>query len=344
MPSRKELRRSILLSTSNAPSSVYAIQGLKELGYRVVAGDANPDAVGKLFANRFVVLPLQSDPAYLDEVLRIVKTERVNVFVPTGEAEALEASRRRDAFNALGCTLVAANTRTLEIAFDKSVLFSFFRERGSIPMLWFRSISSVEDFDRALTEAGDRRLCMKPAIGSGSRGFAILDDAPMPPDEFFLKKQAFPRFPKSIMREMLASTETFPKLVLMEYLEGVHYDSNMICREGEILFQSVKTREEAKIGTITKGTIVKNPRIERINVDITEAMKTTGLISTQFVGDMLIEINPRWSTSLSFRSINEYAMSIEVWEKGAVTYDREDLDDYTGLRMIRYWDIATFKE
>ena len=59
---------------------------------------------------------------------------------------------------------------------------------------------------------------------------------------------------------------------------------------------------------------------------------------------VLIEINPRWSTSLNENSINEYLMAVQVCSGENLTFDTHDLSTYTGLKMIRHWDVFTYRD
>ena len=187
------------------------------------------------------------------------------------------------------------------------------------------------------------KVCIKPSRTSGSRGFVILNENPPTARDIFYKKAGFQEMTIDEFRKVLERSSEIPKLLLMEYLTDMNYDSNMVCRDGEVLFQSVKTREEAKVGTITKGEIVDHPEIFEINKKIAQALGTTGLIAAQYIGNKLIEINPRWSTSLDYKSISEYRMGVQIFTGEPFDYTDEDLKEYQGLRMVRYWDVVTYK-
>ncbi|KPL80763.1 ATP-grasp domain-containing protein [Levilinea saccharolytica] len=337
------MAKTIFFSVANVPGTVYKFKQFRKLGYRLVAGDANPDAVGRHFADAFHVLPMQKDPGYMDAVLRVVEQEKVDLFV-AGEGESLRALAIRDRFEALGCTLVATDAHTLEIALDKVTLFDFLAEHTDVPLMRYHAVHSLADFEVGLEKMRGCKVCIKPARGSGSRGFVILRDEPMKARELFTKKMSFLEMTIDEMRSILANSTDIPKLVLMEYLEDTNFDSNMVCRNGQILFQSVKTRDEAKIGTITHGHILEHPEINTINQKIIGALGTTGLVAIQYIGNKIIEINPRWSTSLVHGSINEYLMGVQIFTGEPITVDPSDVQDYPGLKMVRFWDIITYKD
>lgn len=337
------MSKKIFFSVGNGPNSIYIIKTFKKLGFYVVVGDGNSDSAGKLFADEFVKLPMQSDTSYFPKIFEVIKKFDINFFVPFREEECLNASKLRSKFLELNCTLVTPNSETLEISIDKANLYNFLSQKSDIPMMKYHIVNSLESFQEGVTKLKDYNLAIKPAKGAGSRGFVILKNELIQAKEFFTSKNEFTTLTLEYMENMLKNSNEIPKLILMEMLNGVHYDTNMLCRDGEILFQSVKTRAEAKIGTITKGTILRNEELEKINRKIVKLLNTTGLISTQFIGDKLIEINPRWSTSLVYENINEYLMDLQVWAREDLKLNEMNFENYQGVKMVRYWDVGVFK-
>ncbi|HUV14986.1 MAG TPA: hypothetical protein VMW28_00295 [Pelolinea sp.] len=332
----------IFFTVSNAPGTVYRIKSFQEKGYEVVAGDANPNAIGRHFADIFYVLPYQATPEYVDFLLEIIKKEKIDILI-ADEAESLLLHGNKTKIESLGCTLVATDINTLNKSLDKIILFNFLKKNTDIPLPGFFEVNSVVDFDKGLSELGNENICIKPAIASGSRGFVILTQQPMEAKTLFSKKMGFFEIATDQFRKIISASPNIPKLIMMEYLQDINYDSNMVCKNGNILFQSVKTRGEAKIGTITQGQIVENDEIKLINIKIAKALGTTGLVSPQFIGNKLIEINPRWSTSLNYKSINEYLFGVQVFTGEKINIDPDDYRDYVGLKMTRYWDVITYK-
>jgi carbamoylphosphate synthase large subunit len=318
-------------------------KSFKKNGFRVVGCDGNPDAVGQFFADAFYVVPWQTDPGYHDALLKVVQKEKADILV-AGEGEAPGLNEIKDEFEKLGCTLVATDVNTLNLALDKTKLFSYLAKHTDIPLPEFYKVESLDDFDLGMKRIKSNHKCIKPAITSGSRGFVILSNKRMEAEEFFNKKTGFQQMMVSEFRDMLQSSSKIPKLILMEYLQDKNYDTTLICKNGEVLFQSVRTREEAKVGTITKGKIVEYEELYEINCKISRALNTTGYISTQFIGNKLIEINPRWSTTLIYKSINEYLMGVKLFTGEKINVDPRDQELYPGVKMIRYWDMLTYKD
>lgn len=336
----------IFFTVANNHGIAYVFKEFKKSGYEVICGDMNKDAIGKHFADKFFILPPQKSDSYISRLLSIVEEQKIDILVPAGEYECLQIARNKTKFLELNCVPIVTNIKTLEICLDKAVSYDFLKENTDIPMMEYFIVKNLEDFNTGLLTLKNKnikKLCIKPSEGSGTRGFALISDKVLNAEEFFMNKNSFPILNITQIENMLTISENIPKLILMEYVDDMHYDSNMICKNGNVLFQSVRTREEAKIGTITKATIVKNERIYEINKKIAKAFDVDGYICTQYIGDKLIEINPRWSTSLIYGGINEYQMSIDIALGKSLEINADIMEHYINVKFLRYFDVLVFK-
>ncbi len=335
--------KKILLTVSNNSGTTYLIREFKMLGMTVYTGDLNTDAIGKFFADKFIPLPPQDADNYIGTLLEVVEREMIDFIVPFAEMECLEVAKIKDKFLRLNCIPIVTNIKTLETSIDKASLYDFLSNTTDIPMMNYHIVNNLKDYEDGLEKLKGFDLCIKPATSSGTRGFVILSDICISANELFTTKMDFIKYSSGDLRNILTNSEGIPKLILMEMLEGTHYDSNMICKDGNILFQSIRTREEVALGTITKATILRNSEIEEINRKIASALDTTGYICTQYIGNKLIEVNPRWSTSLNYGNINEYLMSIKLLLGDDIIVDEKENDDYCDTKMLRYWDYIVYK-
>ncbi len=338
------MKRKILFSAGNGPNSIQIIKNFQNLNFEVLVADIDLDCPGKVFADYFFHLPFISDEKMIIVLKDIIRKYDIDFFVPARESECLITSFLRDDFKKLGCTLVTPNTKTLETSIDKSYLYNFLSENTDIPMMKYHVVKSKDDLEEGFKKLAGLELSIKPATGAGSRGFAIINDTPLDAKSFFTSKNQFLTLSKQNLLAMFENSNDAPTTLLMEMLNGKHYDATALCKNGKIICQFVKTREEAKIGTITKGEIVEHKEIEQINTKIVEKLNTTGLIATQFIGNKLIEINPRWSTSLVTEDINEYLLDLQVWAEEKIDLTNFNKDKYLNTRMIRYWDLMVYKD
>jgi len=338
MNKRIDRMKKIFLTVSNQHGIVPLIKHLKANGYIVYAGDLNPDAIGKFFCDKFIVLPRQDSAKYIESLLEVVSKEEIDILIPAGELECLKIARNKNKFLEINCVPVVSNINTLEVSLEKIDSYNFLSEKTDIPFMKYHLIESIEDIDIGLNKLKGLKLSIKPSIGSGSRGFTILSEDGEDAETFFNKKSSFNTMSIKSLKNMINRSKSIPKLILMEMLEGVHYDSNIICKEGEILFQSVKTRDNAIDGTITRGTIIENNEIFELNKKVVKAMNVTGYIMIQYIGNKLVEVNPRWSTSVNYQNFNEYLMAIELALYGEIKQDFGNYSHYIGTEFYRYFD------
>lgn len=335
--------KKIFLTVSNNSSTVSLIKHLKQYHYQVIVGDFNPDAIGKFYSDKFIQLPRQDSDEYIDTLVEIVKENSIDILLPAGELECLKIAKNREKFLEVNCIPIVTNLKTLELSLEKIDSYDYLTENTDIPFMKYHRVNTLQDLEIGLDKLKDCNLSIKPSQGSGSRGFAFLSEKKMNAEEFFTSKSTFTTLSIDDLKNMIKESKNIPTLILMESLEGTHYDSNMICKNGEVLFQSVRTREEAINGTITKATVVKNEELFEINRKIARALNVDGYICTQYIGNKLIEINPRWSTSINYQNFNEYLMALNLAQNIDIGTSMESYDDYVNTKFIRYFDVKVYK-
>lgn len=336
--------KKILFTVANNPGAVYYAKEFRKAGYEIHMGDMDSSAIGKFFSDYFYQLPSQASDEYIEYLLGVVENNKIDVLVPAGELECLKVAQNMDRFKKLGCCAVTVNEETLVTAIDKAHFYDYIAKNTSLPMMKYHTIECINDLKEGLKKLDGLKLSVKPAVGSGSRGFTILTDENINAREFFASKNPFANISIKDFYNMLEKSNDIPRLILMEYLDGIHYDTNMICERGNVLFQSIRTRERSINGTITRATIVEEQEIYEINRTIAKALNITGYVCTQYIGNKIIELNPRWSTSLNNSAINEYLMSVDLALGNVIKLPSElDKADYLGTKFIRYFDVLVYK-
>jgi carbamoylphosphate synthase large subunit len=332
------MTKTILFPISNAGGSIYLIKSFQKIGYRVVAGDATPFAIGRYIADAFYQLPWRNDPEYTNAILNIIQKENIDVYVTSGEQEALDVSRAREKYLQMGCTPTAANNKTMELAVDKCSLFDFLKKEVDIPLPLFQIVENIDDFEKGLEKLKGLRICMKPAVAAGSRGFVVVDEKPMDPNIIFNGRFTYPTVTPMYVRESMAKGAV-PKMIMMEFLdEGTNLNAGIVGKNGELVYSSLHTREAVKDGLSTRGRILVNNEIVEFNRRIAKALDLTGYVVAQYIGNKIIEINPRWSTSIIHNSINEFMMGIQVWTGEPITIDPDDERTHQTLTYERYYE------
>ena len=132
----------------------------------------------------------------------------------------------------------------------------------------------------------------------------------------------------------------FPKLLVMEYLEGMEYTTDPIALDGEMLLCTTKTVEAARWGVIVKGQLVDKPGLVEQTREILKAIPLSYNVNIQFIGDKLIEINPRVSSFIYQDDLIAPYVAIKLALGEITPDDVRRLQSRTayGRRMVRYMD------
>ena len=106
--------------------------------------------------------------------------------------------------------------------------------------------------------------------------------------------------------------DLFPELMIMEHVEGTHYDAMCLAHNGIPLLTTIKTREASRWGIIVKGELVHHPELREICDKIIEEVGLSYNVGLQFIRNKIIEINPRPSTFIYQNDLNEPYLAIKL--------------------------------
>ena len=135
-------------------------------------------------------------------------------------------------------------------------------------------------------------------------------------------------------------SDAFPPLLVSEYLEGEEHTVDCISDSGETLFATVKTREKIRCGLAFRFTLLRKPELVNQAKAIIEELGLSYCSNIQFKGGVLTEINPRVSTFVYQKDLNQPYLAIK-YALGELT--KEELFKYHekidyGRHLVRYWD------
>ena len=88
----------------------------------------------------------------------------------------------------------------------------------------------------------------------------------------------------------------FPRLMVMEYIDGPEHTVDALVEDGRILLHQVKTRERIDAGLAMSFSTVDRPDLVEAAPRVCEALQLDWFVNIQFKGDRLLEVNPRVST------------------------------------------------
>lgn len=334
----------ILVSASGAPGCSTLIKMLKSISERkieTVAVDMDEEAVGRFLADKFYRVPPADHEDYLGTMLEIVKKEEVDVFYVVSSAEVLKIAENRKEFERLCCQVTASNPESIRKVSNKYSLYKNLQKNTDVPVLRYFYPKSLSEFVQFAEKLGypENRVCFKPHVSKGSRGFRILDARisrrdlllNYKPESTFMSLEEF----IEIFKE-----GDFPELIIMEFVEGIHYDAMCLADEGTPLLTTIKTREATRWGVIVKGELVYKPELIEICNKIIREFRLSYNVGLQFIGDKIVEINPRPSTFIYQNDLIEPYLAIrlalrEISHEEIMHYQEKI---HYGRRMVRYMD------
>ena len=250
----------------NAFRAALARQG----GGRVVVTDVNALSPAVYVGDRSYLVPLTSDPHYLDEVLAVCEAERIGMLVPTIDDELPIFGAAVERFAAHGVRVVVSPATTTALCNDKFETCRELRQRG---------VSAAESFlPDGLPSEPVLPLFIKPRFGRG--GVGAVTARTVRELDFFLDYVSEP--------------------VVQEYLTGPEFTIDVLCDfKGRPLSIVPRERVVVRAGVIDRGRTVNDPALIELALACTAALKFVGPINIQCRvhngRPTVFEINPRFS-------------------------------------------------
>ena len=298
----------VLLTAAGSPSAPGRIKCLKNNGERnvyVIGTDMKADATINQMCDVVRLVPAATATNYVDELLKVCKEEHVDVLIPGISQELPELQKRRTEFDAIGTKVSVSDGKGLLIANDKIALYEYMKENGfSIPN--FRTVESIEEFERACSEIGfpQKAICVKMKDGSGSRGIRLIDPKKSRFDIFVGEKpNSFFTTYEDII-SILKEANQIPQLMVMDYLPGMEYSVDLLADHGKTLYIVGRESNIINASIPQEATLVYNKEAYEISKKIVEYLKLDGNVDLDFKFDenghpQLMEINPRLAATLS---------------------------------------------
>lgn len=340
----------VIVTACGCPGASTLIRKLKENGerpVRIVGTDMDPEAIGRFMADAFHRTPRADDPDYISTLLRIAEEEHADVLFPESTVQVGRIAENKHRFEEMGVAVVVAPPDAIATANNKWRMYRILEEETDIDLPPVRWPRDVDEFVDAARELGypDRPVCFKPHFGKGSRGFRIIDPEVDRYDLLMNQKPNSRYIAMEEVVEILSGADSFPDLVLQPFYEGREYTTDSISLDGELLFCTAKTVEEARWGVIVRGELVERPELVEQTRKIIEAIPLDYCANIQFIEDKLIEINPRVSTFIYQDDLVAPYLAVKLAlgemapDEVKACQDRVDI----GRRMVRYMDQVFFK-
>jgi len=337
----------VMVTGAGAPGAPGIIKSLRLNGERkikIVGVDANlEESVGIGMVDVIYQIPKAKDENFIDKVLKIAKKEKVDVIIPLVTMELFIFAKNKNLFEENGIKVQVSDYKQLNIANDKYNLMKFCKE-NDIPYPEFYIIKSVKEFEEKAKLLGypEKKICFKPPISNGLRGFRIINDSADKMNSLMNEKPNNVYIGYNEFLQIAKDANYFPELLLMEYLPGEEYSVDVLVDNGKCLVVIPRSRDKIKMGISFVGTTIEDKEIIKYSRNLVEKLKLNGNIGFQFKKDIngipkIIESNPRVQGTIVLCTASGYNM---VYNSVKVALNEKPIDYEInwGTKMIRYWD------
>lgn len=275
-----------------------------ERNIRIIGTDMSIDKTILQMVDKLYQVPRATDPYYIDRLLEICKTEKVDVIMPFMSDEIIPLIERKQEFEEIGVKVSVSDKHSVEIANNKYSLYKFLKEQKiSVPK--FIRITKAADLIHACEQCGypDNAVCVKATELSGSRGIRIIKPGISRYDLLFGEKPNSFFTTMEELQSTLSEKETMPEMMAMEYLPGAEGSVDLLADNGKILYMAYRESNVNLHSIPQEATLTENVAAYEIAEKVISALRLTGNADLDFKNDaeghpVLMEINPRIAATM----------------------------------------------
>lgn len=280
--------------------------------YSVIGADGETLGTGLYAVPKAYKIPYASNPAYIQTVLNICKTEGCSLIFPGLDAELPVLSRHTNLFRQQGIIPVVSSQDVINISDDKLATYQFLINQG------FDAPSTVELSEENVSDIGFP-LVLKPRKGGArSSGVYVLQD-------------------KGELSSKL-STIDLKNYVAQEFIKGDEYTCGSVCFEG-ICYGPIVMRRILRDGDTYKAFVVQDPNIQAYVRRIAECLRPFGACNFQLRVNnsrvYVFEINARCSGTTYARSLAGFNEPLMI--ANYLLYGKDPMYDIRNISILRYW-------
>jgi len=334
----------ILITGVGAPGIMGTVYSLKKNYDKrqiyLVGTDINVDAVGKYICNSFSVLPIATDvDNYLDSLIKICMKEKINVIIPQNTRELLILSLNTQKFIDIGTQVLISGLDAIKNANNKFELMMICKS-NAIPVSNFKIVSNFEKLLNVAKELGwpEKKIVVKPPSSNGQRGVRIIDEKRDFKKTFYSEKPSNLYTTIDDLEKVLG--ESFPELIVTEYLPGEEYSVDMI-RKGNLMTAIPRKRDLIRSGITFNGSVEYRKDIIDYSFKLAEILDLEYCFGFQFKLDednipKILESNPRVQGTMVLSTI----AGANIIYSSVKLLLGEDIPEFNidwNSRILRFW-------
>lgn len=304
----------ILMTGAGGPSAISVWKSLSAQ-HEIHMADMDPCAAGLYLVaeDRRLLVPRGDAPELVPVLLAACRARKIDLMLPTVDAEFVPLALARVDFEALGVALPISPLDCLRICRDKHELLA--RVKGIVP---------VPEYEPLTPEAAVRVTSfprfVKPRLGAGSRGAE-----------------------KITRREDLDALPQDGSILVQEYLPGEEYSVDVYVRgDGRVIAAVPRERMKTDSGIAVTARTVDVPEVIEAARRVAEAIGVRYVANVQFkrAADgifKLLEVNPRFPGTLPLTTAAGVDMPKLLVDDVAGKKLPDGPLPFKEIMVVRYW-------
>jgi len=241
----------------------------------IIGCDIHDEHAGHLVFDDCLIVPRASSSDYFSAINVIRRRHEIDAIVVTSEQELRRLSALPADSDPFDLPFVMANQTSMLVGFDKLRTAEFISALGMpSPRTWPVSVSDPDNYP----------IVLKSRVGAGNAAVYVVQEG----------------------KHIDAYRTLFPDYIWQEYIpdDRNEYTCGVYgCADGEI--RTIIFRRRLVSGVTGYAELVENDDIRSVCVAIAQALDLRGSINMQLRlserGPLVFEINPRFSSTVSFR-------------------------------------------
>lgn len=288
------------------PGTLACLKNNGERNIHLVGADMSKDDTILLMCDAAYQVPRGTDPSYVDVLLDICKKEKIDILLPIMSVELEVLSKNKERFSAIGTKVSVSEYNALSIANNKRKLFDYMSEHNLPCARYYRvnSCDELRDYAKILGYP-EKKVCVKATEGSGSRGFRILSEDMSGFQTFLNEKPTAATVSLAEMVNILAESDTFPELLVMEYLPGDEYSVDLLVDRGKVVVSCCRKSLRMENSIMLEAIIEDNPAVNDLCARVSESLGLDGNIGFDIRErsdgtPVIMECNPRITAGIPY--------------------------------------------